>query len=221
MNEFLNSVQDSAATLTSHRDRSGSCTILFFCMDFWRLASCISAEKPIIQLLDYQKVSSVDKICENMSCWINWDTTFPSILLLFKQSNLSYIILGAPHNIHQYVVLVRLQESMWISFLQSKCATRVNFHLCYMIHAVYGTLLHIVYSSETDSDSESCKNAVEDICVCQVLPFRFRVFSWYTTCLRVVIFHHSAYYSKVQNHIFCSSCHSSPLSIQCLWWYQS
>jgi hypothetical protein len=90
MNEFLNSVHDSAVTLTSHRDRSSSCTILFLCMDFWRFAPCICAEKPIIELFDYLKISSVDNICENKSCWINWDTTFPSILLLFKWSNLSY-----------------------------------------------------------------------------------------------------------------------------------
>ena len=37
------------------------------------------------------------------------------------------IILGAPHNICQYDELVCLQESMWISFLQIKCVTRVNF----------------------------------------------------------------------------------------------
>ena len=44
MNEFLKSVCDSTANLTSHRDRSSSYTILFLHMDFWRLASCICAE---------------------------------------------------------------------------------------------------------------------------------------------------------------------------------
>jgi len=81
MNEFLKCVCNSTINLISHRDRSSNCTVLFLCMDFWRLATCICAEKPIIQLLDYLKISSADNICENISSWINWDTTFPSILL--------------------------------------------------------------------------------------------------------------------------------------------
>lgn len=147
MNEFLKSVRDSTATLTSHRDRSGSCTLQFLCMDFWRLAPCICAEKPIIQLLDYLKVSSVDNICENISCWINWDTTFPSFLLLFKQSSLS----------SDHIRCTTQHMSVWWTSLSSRVnvhifLTKVNVPLGWiffsLLHATCNILYIITYCSQ-------------------------------------------------------------------------
>jgi len=167
MNEFLNSVCDSTATLTSHRNRSSSCTILFLCMEFWRLAPCICTEKPIIHLLDYLKISSVDNICENMSCWINWDTHFPSILLLFKWSNFSC----------DHIRCTTWHMSVWCTSLSSRVnvniiLTKVNVPLGW----IFISLLHATCYMQYTVHYYILFTAVKETVILKVVKMQWRIF---------------------------------------------
>jgi hypothetical protein len=166
-----------------HLTESGQ-VVALYCFSVWTsegLNPAECAEKRIIHLFDYLKISSLENICENTSSWINLDITFPSILLQFKWRYLSCDHIKC---ITQHMSVCC--NSMPLGVNTNNFLTKVNVPLGWifisLLHAVYCTLLHIVNCSEKDSDSESCKNAVEDICVCQVLMIAIQVQSVQLKC---------------------------------------
>jgi hypothetical protein len=128
-------------------DRSDSCIILFLYMDFWRLASCTSAEKPIIQLLDYLKISSVDNNCKNISSWINLDTTFPSIVLLFKWSNLSCDHIRCTTQ-HMSVCCTSMSSRVNVNIFLTKLNVILGWIFISLLHATCSILYIITYCSQ-------------------------------------------------------------------------